>query len=108
MRTPLANVDASWLRMDEPTNPMVVTGVLMLETPVSVRRLRELLRRRLLRFDRFRQRIVRPFAGVGPPSWEEDPSFSLDWRSWKGAATITGALLAFAIGSTSTSSRPGR
>ena len=78
MRTPLANVDASWLRMDEPTNPMVVTGVLMLETPVSVRRLRELLRRRLLRFDRFRQRIVRPFAGVGLPSWEEDPSFSLD------------------------------
>lgn len=78
MRTPLANVDASWLRMDEPANPMVVTGVLMLERPVSLRRLRELLEQRLLRFDRFRQRIVRPFAGVGLPSWEEDPGFSLD------------------------------
>ena len=78
MRTPLANVDASWLRMDEPTNPMVVTGVLVLETPVSVPRFRTLVRERLLRFDRFRQRIVRPFAGVGLPSWEEDPSFSLD------------------------------
>jgi hypothetical protein len=27
MRTPLGNVDASWLRMDEPANLMVVTGV---------------------------------------------------------------------------------
>ncbi|HZJ55966.1 MAG TPA: wax ester/triacylglycerol synthase family O-acyltransferase [Myxococcaceae bacterium] len=78
MRTPLANVDASWLRMDEPSNPMVVTGVLVLETPVSVRRVRSLLQRRLLRFERFRQRIVHPFAGVGLPSWEEDPRFSID------------------------------
>ena len=36
MRTPLANVDASWLRMDEPNNQMVVTGVLVLETPGHV------------------------------------------------------------------------
>ena len=78
MRSPLANVDASWLRMDEPANPMVVTGVLVLDTPVSVQRLRTLLRQRLLPFDRFRQRIVRPFAGVGLPSWEKDPRFSLD------------------------------
>ena len=78
MRTPLANVDASWLRMDEPANPMVVTGVLVLDTPVSVQRFKTLLRQRLLRFDRFRQRIVRPFGGVGLPSWEADPRFSLD------------------------------
>jgi len=48
MRTPLANVDASWLRMDEPTNPMVVTGVLILSAPVTARQVRSLLRRRLL------------------------------------------------------------
>ncbi|HZX43609.1 MAG TPA: wax ester/triacylglycerol synthase family O-acyltransferase [Myxococcaceae bacterium] len=78
MRTPLASVDASWLRMDEPTNQMVVTGVLVLDTPVSAQRVRTLLQRRLLRFDRFRQRVVRPLAGMGVPSWEDDPEFSLD------------------------------
>ena len=76
VRTPLANVDAAWLRMDEPTNQMVVTGVLILETPVTAQGVRSLLQRRLLLFDRFRQRIVRPLAGL--PSWEEDPRFSLD------------------------------
>ena len=78
MRTPLANVDASWLRMDEPNNHMVVTGVLIFETPLSLQRVRALLQRTLLRFARFRQRIVPPFAGVGLPSWEPDPQFSLD------------------------------
>ncbi len=78
MRTPLGSVDASWLRMDEPTNPMVVNGVLVLDTPVSAQRIRTLLQRRLLRFDRFRQRVVWPLAGVGVPSWEDDPEFSLD------------------------------
>lgn len=78
MRTPLANVDAAWLRMDEPSNQMVVTGVLVLETPVSAQRVRGLIERRLLAFDRFRQRIVPPPVGVGLPSWEEDPDFSLD------------------------------
>ncbi|HVP61149.1 MAG TPA: wax ester/triacylglycerol synthase family O-acyltransferase [Myxococcaceae bacterium] len=78
MRTPLASVDASWFRMDEPTNPMVVTGVLVLDTPVSTQRVRTLLQQRLLRFDPFRQRIVRPLTGVGVPSWEDDPELSLD------------------------------
>ncbi len=78
MGTPLASVDASWFRMDEPGNPMVVNGVLVLDTPVSTRRVRTLLRRRLLRFERFRQRIAGPLAGVGVPSWEVDPDFSLD------------------------------
>ena len=34
------NVDASWLRMDDPTNLMVVTGVLVLDAPVPVDRIR--------------------------------------------------------------------
>jgi WS/DGAT/MGAT family acyltransferase len=78
MRTPFRNVDASWLRMDDPTNLMVVTGVLVLGAPVPVERIRELVRERLLRFRRFRSRVVPPFAGVGLPSWEPDPDFDLD------------------------------
>jgi len=72
------NVDASWFRMDDPTNLMVVTGVLVLDAPVPVARIRELLEKRLLRFHRFRCRVVPPVGGVGLPSWEPDPDFSID------------------------------
>jgi diacylglycerol O-acyltransferase / wax synthase len=78
MRTPLANVDATWHRMEEPANRMVVTGVLVFEEPIPMKKLRGLLEKRLLRFERFRQRIVEPLGGVGMPSWEEDPNFSID------------------------------
>ncbi len=78
MRTPFRNVDASWLRMDEPVNLMVVTGVLVLGAPVPLARLRELVEKRLLRFRRFTSRVVPPFAGMGAPAWEPDPDFDLD------------------------------
>ena len=78
MRTPLSNVDAAWHRMDEPANRMVVTGVLVFDTPLSMARLRALLEERLLGFRRFRQRVVEPFGGVGVLSWEDDPDFSVD------------------------------
>lgn len=78
MRTPFSHVDASWLRMDEPANLMVVNGVLVLDEPIPVEKVRELLERHLLRFDRFRSRVVRPPAGLGTPSWEVDPDFSLE------------------------------
>jgi diacylglycerol O-acyltransferase / wax synthase len=78
MRTPLANVDATWHRMEEPANHMVVTGVLVFDEPVSMKHLRTLLERRLLRFTRFRQRIEEPLGVLGALSWEEDPDFSID------------------------------
>ncbi len=77
MGKPFRPVDASWLRMDDPTNLMVVTGVLVLDAPVPLSRVRELAEDRLLRFRRFRSRVVPPFAGVGLPSWEADPEFDV-------------------------------
>ncbi len=78
MRTPLANVDASWHRMEEPANRMVVTGVLVFDKPVSMKQLRGLVEKRLLRFSRFRQRIVEPRGPLSVLSWEEDPDFSIE------------------------------
>jgi len=75
---PLSNVDAAWLRMDDPTNYMVVNGVLVLDEPVPVDRVRDMLREHLVRFDRFRSRVVPAPAGIGPPAWEVDPDFSVD------------------------------
>jgi len=72
---PLSGVDAAWLRMDEPTNLMTITAVLVLEEPMDLATLKELLRERFLGFTRFRQRVQNP---DGAPVWELDPHFDLD------------------------------
>ncbi len=72
---PLSGVDAAWLRMDDPTNLMTITAVLVLEDPMDVGTLKELLEERFLGFTRFRQRVRDP---EGSPYWELDPHFDLD------------------------------
>lgn len=71
---PLSGVDAAWLRMDDPTNLMVITSVLVLEDPVDVADFRALIEERLLGFTRFRQRVAEM---GGSPHWEIDPHFDL-------------------------------
>ena len=74
----MSRVDTAWLRMDQPTNRMIVTGVMFFETPVDFGRLRDLLAERLLRFRRFRQRVIDPGVTLAGPYWQEDPDFDLD------------------------------
>ncbi len=71
---PLAPVDQAWLRMEDPTNLMMVTGILIFDQPLDFERLRATFEHRLLRFRRFRQRVVT----VGNTArWEDDPNFTL-------------------------------
>jgi diacylglycerol O-acyltransferase len=72
----VAPVDRAWLRMDEPANLMQINGVLVLDQPVAVDRIKTIIRRRLLPIPRFRQRVVTRQGG--PPRWEEDPGFDID------------------------------
>jgi WS/DGAT/MGAT family acyltransferase len=76
-RVPLASVDRTWWRMDDPTNLMIINGVLALDRPLSVPELKEVFERRILPIRRFRQRLSFPVGG-GRPSWEDDPAFDLD------------------------------
>lgn len=76
--TPLSNVDAAWLKMEEPTNLMMVTGVLMFRRPLDIDHLRALIETRLLQFSRFRQRVVQPAIPLAPPYWAFDPTFDLN------------------------------
>ncbi len=75
---PLSNVDAAWLKMEDPTNLMMVTGVLTFAKPVDMAYLRTLIESRLLQFDRFRQRVVRPSLPMAPHYWEFDPTFNVN------------------------------
>jgi len=76
----MANVDSAWLRMDDPTNLMVVTGLLVLDQPVPVARIRALIEERLLRFPRFRQRVAGADVPVGTPVWVDDARFDLGYH----------------------------
>ncbi len=74
----LSPVDTAWLRMEDPTNLMMITGIFMFDEPLDFLELRETLRSGLLRYDRFRQRVVQPVIPAIPPYWEYDANFDLD------------------------------
>ncbi|MGZ5198762.1 MAG: wax ester/triacylglycerol synthase family O-acyltransferase [Telluria sp.] len=76
-REALSAVDAAWLRMDRPTNRMVVCGVMQLDGRIALADLQAVVRDRLLRFHRLRQRVVDADSN---PYWENDPWFDLDWH----------------------------
>ncbi len=78
MRQSFSLVDAAWLHMDEPTNMAIIVGVIMFDKPIPFQTLKDLVRERLLRVRRFRQRVREPLFGVGIPQWEDDPHFELD------------------------------
>ncbi len=77
-RTPLSHVDLAWLRMDDPRNLMIITGFMTLEAPLSLDSLKAVVAGSLLKYDRFRQRVVMPTLPMRPPYWEEDLNLDLD------------------------------
>ncbi len=71
----LGAADVAWLRMESPTNPMTIVGLLAFAEPMGIDELKGLLAERLLAFDRFRQKL--DLRG-GAPTWSTDPDFDLD------------------------------
>ncbi|WP_407351693.1 WS/DGAT/MGAT family O-acyltransferase [Luteimonas sp. R10] len=74
---PMSRVDTAWLRMEKPTNPMMITGVLMFAEPMSLERLRHLVGQRFLAYARFRQKPVDAPTGA---AWQDDASFDIQWH----------------------------
>ncbi len=77
-RINLSHVDLAWLRMDDPHNLMVITGCITLDAPLTLARLKSVIAGSLLKYDRFRQRVVVPDSPLRQPYWEDDPEFNLD------------------------------
>ncbi|PAP77380.1 wax ester/triacylglycerol synthase family O-acyltransferase [Rubrivirga marina] len=73
---PVSPPDSAWLRMEQPTNPMTITGVVGFGAELSLDKLRRFVEERLSRFDRFRMRIEG--VGAARPRWVPDERFSLD------------------------------
>jgi diacylglycerol O-acyltransferase / wax synthase len=75
----MSYADAAWLQMDQPSNLMVITGVLWFEGRPDWDGVAETIRARLVeRFPRFRQRVVEGGGPLSGPYWEDDPDFDLE------------------------------
>jgi len=71
----MSSVDHSWLRMESSGSNMHIGAVLILETPVDIAMIRQLITERLLRFSRFTQRVVSKRSSA---CWQTDPEFDLN------------------------------
>jgi len=75
MREPISKVDTAWLRMEQPTNLMMITGVIQLDHRASFERIVETIEHRWLAFRRFRQKAVDKAGGA---YWEVDKDFDIN------------------------------
>lgn len=71
-REPISSVDVAWLRMEQPSNLMMITGVIILDGVIDFDRFSEIILNRFLAFRRFRQKAV---AGARGCWWETDDDF---------------------------------
>jgi WS/DGAT/MGAT family acyltransferase len=74
-RERISGVDTAWLRMDNPTNLMMIVGVMMFEGKLSRAALKRVVESRFLAFRRFASRAVQDAAGAW---WESDDALDLD------------------------------
>jgi len=70
----MSRVDTAWLRMDNDVNLMMIVGVWLLKPGVGYEALCARVQDKLLKYDRFRQKVVSDAMGA---SWVEDPDFDL-------------------------------
>jgi diacylglycerol O-acyltransferase / wax synthase len=74
-RERISGVDTAWLRMEHPTNLMMIVGVMMFDRKLRLADVKRVLEARFLAFRRFRQRAVQDATGAW---WETDEAFDLD------------------------------
>jgi WS/DGAT/MGAT family acyltransferase len=70
----MSRVDTAWLRMDNDVNLMMIVGIWLLEPGISHQALCERVQGKLLKYDRFRQKVVPDALGA---NWVEDESFDV-------------------------------
>jgi diacylglycerol O-acyltransferase / wax synthase len=73
-RERISGVDTAWLRMDQPTNLMMIVGVMMFEGRLELAAARKAIASRFLSFERFGLRAVQDAAGAW---WEEPEAFDI-------------------------------
>jgi diacylglycerol O-acyltransferase len=70
----MSRVDTAWLRMDNDVNLMMIVGVWLLSPGITHAALCERVQDKLLKYDRFRQKVVHDPVGA---LWVEDEDFDI-------------------------------
>jgi WS/DGAT/MGAT family acyltransferase len=66
--------------MEDPSNLMMISGVMVFSDPLDYERLRATIEDGLLPLDRFSQRVAQPKCAWRTPRWEDDPGLDLDYH----------------------------
>jgi len=86
IKEPISKVDTAWLRMEQPTNLMMINGVIIMDGQLDYEKLLETIQQRFLTFRRFRQKAVDRTRGA---HWVLDEDF--DIRSHVRRTALPGA-----------------
>ena len=70
----MSRVDTAWLRMDTEANLMMIVGIWLIEPQLSLADLRERVESSLLKYGRFRQKVVEDALGA---QWVDDDHFDI-------------------------------
>ncbi|HEX4857403.1 MAG TPA: wax ester/triacylglycerol synthase family O-acyltransferase [Usitatibacteraceae bacterium] len=73
-RERMSGIDTAWLRMEHPSNLMMIVGVMMFRERVDYKKLVATIEQRFLSFPRFRQKAVQDPTGAW---WEDDRKFDI-------------------------------
>jgi WS/DGAT/MGAT family acyltransferase len=77
----MSPMDASFLHIEGPNNPMHIGGVSIFEGPAPpFERLQEMVESKLGLVPRYRQKVRFVPLGLGRPVWVEDPHFNLSYH----------------------------
>jgi WS/DGAT/MGAT family acyltransferase len=77
----MSPMDASFLHIEGPMNPMHIGGVSIFEGPAPpFERLEEMVASKLGRVPRYRQKVRFVPLGLGRPVWVDDPHFNLSYH----------------------------
>ena len=71
----MSRVDTAWLRMDNDVNLMMIVGVWLLKPAITYAALCERIDSKLLKYERFRQKVVTDAMGA---TWVHDDAFELE------------------------------
>lgn len=70
----MSRVDTAWLRMDNEVNLMMIVGVWLLQPALDYEQLCQRVAAKLLRYDRFKQKVVQDAIGA---SWVTEDEFDI-------------------------------
>jgi len=77
-REVMSPVDKAWLRMDSPTNLMIINGILLFDEVLDFATFKTICEQRLVGVHaRFRQRVIESPPGTGRLYWASDPHFDI-------------------------------